>query len=326
MAAAGKPCIGLLESHLHNVFARERVPGEDFVYSPSSEMFNLLEDFCDDQQIHESRPPLLILGSPGSGKSALLANWLQRRQRNMTRSRAADDFVFWHAVGCTRQSMDVHNLMRRMMRDLKARFELSRDVPRTQSRLSWDLPRFLELASKKGKVIIVIDGLHRLDSYNGDTNLSWLPLEFPPNIRIIVSATPASLDSDQTARRNHAIDELQRLSPLLLTPPHLSLRLLHSRNLQVLYLKPLDPNMSRSVVESFIKRTVQSESSKLAGSSFLTERHSSIGDDVLSHTTSHHFLANSQEIPGFLLFDTQIKEIISHRLASNPLFLRILLR
>jgi hypothetical protein len=278
----GKPCIGLLESHLHNVFARERVPGEDFVYTPSSEMFNILEDFCDDQQIHESRPPLLILGSPGSGKSALLANWLQRRQRNMTRSRAADDFVFWHAVGCTRQSMDVHNLMRRMMRDLKARFELSRNVPRTQSRLSWDLPRFLELASKKGKVIIVIDGLHRLDSYNGDTNLSWLPLEFPPNIRIIVSATPASLDSDQTARRNHAIDELQRSLPLhpffSLLIPH---TLLCSRNLQVLYLKPLDPIMSRSVVESFIKRTVQSESSKLAGSSFLTEGHASMSTSSL---------------------------------------------
>jgi hypothetical protein len=207
----GKPCIGLLESHLHNVFARERVPGEDFVYTPSSELFNILEDFCDDQQIHESRPPLLILGNSGSGKSALLANWLQRRQRNMTRSRAADDFVFWHAVGCTRQSMDVNNLMRRMMRDLKARFELSRDVPRTQARLSWDLPRFLELGSKKGKVIIVIDGLHRLDSSGGDTNLSWLPLEYPPNVRIIVSATLASNnDSDQSARRNHTIEELQR--------------------------------------------------------------------------------------------------------------------
>jgi hypothetical protein len=222
MTITGKPCIGLLESHLHNVFARERVPGEDFVYTPSSELFNILEDFCDDQQIHESRPPLLILGNPGSGKSALLANWLQRRQRNMTRSRAADDFVFWHAVGCTRQSMDVNNLMRRMMRDLKARFELSRDVPRTQTRLSWDLPRFLELGSKKGKVIIVIDGLHRLDSSGGDTNLSWLPLEYPPNVRIIVSATLVSGDSDQSARRNHTIEELQRyllslcLSSLLL--------------------------------------------------------------------------------------------------------------
>ena len=149
------PCIGQLEHHLHNVFASQRVPGEDFVYVPSAELFNVLEDFCDDQNINEPRPPLLILGNSGSGKSAILANWLHRRQRNATRARNSDDFVFWHVVGCTRQSMDVNNLMRRLMIDLKQRFELSRNVSLTQARLSWDLPRFLELAAKKGKIIIV---------------------------------------------------------------------------------------------------------------------------------------------------------------------------
>jgi nephrocystin-3 len=205
-----RACIGLLEHHLHHVFSQERVPGEDFVYIPSTELFNTLEDFCDDQSIHESRRPLLILGESGSGKSALLANWLQRRQRNMTRSRAADDFVFWHAVGCTRQSMDVNNLMRRLMVDLKKRFELSRDVPLAQSRLSWDFPRFLELAAKKGKVIIVIDGLHRLQSTGGETNLSWLPLEYSPNVRVILSATTYPGSQDVNSKRNHVMAELDR--------------------------------------------------------------------------------------------------------------------
>jgi nephrocystin-3 len=205
-------CLGLLEPHLHKVFAQERVPGEDFVYIPSTEMFNVLEDYCDDQQIHEARQPLLILGESGSGKSALLANWLQRRQRNMTRSRSADDFVFWHAVGCTRQSLDVNSILRRLIQDLKSRFELSRDVPYTQSRLSWDFPRFLELASKKGKVIIVIDGLHRLESTTGETNLSWLPLEFPPNVRVVLSATPSL---DQTSTRSHVLAELDRYTALV---------------------------------------------------------------------------------------------------------------
>jgi Cdc6-like AAA superfamily ATPase len=209
-------CIGLLEPHIHKVFAQERVPGEDFVYKQSTEMFNILEDFCDDQTIHEPRPPLLILGDSGSGKSALLANWLQRRQRNMTRSRAAEDFVFWHAVGCTRQSMDINNLMRRLMSDLKARFELSRDVPLTQSRLSWDLPRFLELASKKGKAIIVLDGLHRLESNEGETNLSWLPLEFPPNVRIVLSAT--SMNTSADAKKNHVMAELERCDHFTFIP------------------------------------------------------------------------------------------------------------
>ncbi len=35
--------IGMLEHHLHSVFAAVRVPGEDFVYSPSIDYFNALE-------------------------------------------------------------------------------------------------------------------------------------------------------------------------------------------------------------------------------------------------------------------------------------------
>lgn len=50
------------------------------------------------------------------------------------------------------------------MRDLKRRFDIAREVPFNHAQLSWDLPRFLELASRKGKVIIVIDGIQRLTS------------------------------------------------------------------------------------------------------------------------------------------------------------------
>lgn len=286
------PCIGQLEHHLHNVFASQRVPGEDFVYVPSAELFNVLEDFCDDQSIHEPRPPLLILGNSGSGKSAILANWLHRRQRNATRARNSDDFVFWHVVGCTRQSMDVNNLMRRLMIDLKHRFELSRDVSLTQARLSWDLPRFLELAAKKGKIIIVIDGLHRLESHEGENGLSWLPLEFPSNIRVVLSATTGP---ETSSRQSHILNELDR------------------RRWQVLRIKPLEQFVCRSIIESYIKKTVQDDSSSLAGGVFLTN-------------SAESNAVTSADIPGFLLFDSTTLEIINHKLATKPLFLRIILR
>jgi hypothetical protein len=48
----------------------------------------------------------------------------------------------------------------------------------------------LDLASKKGKTLIVIDGLNRLVNNEGmEDNLAWLPLEFPSNIRVILSVT-----------------------------------------------------------------------------------------------------------------------------------------
>jgi hypothetical protein len=234
--------IGLLEPHLHEVFANDRLTSDDFIYTiptissssaaaasaatsagssstapstsaaSSNELFNTLEDYCDDQQLHTSRAPLLILGQSGAGKSALLANWLQKRQRNLARNRhttVTDEYIFWHAVGCTRHSRDVRKMMKRLLYDLKQRFELSRLVSVDPAHYSWDLPRFLELASKKGRVLLVIDGLHRFEPIEGETNLSWLPLEFPPNVRVVISATYPSL-SDHSNRPSHVLAELER--------------------------------------------------------------------------------------------------------------------
>jgi hypothetical protein len=76
------------------------------------------------------------------------------------------------------------------MMELKTRFELSRELPSNQERLSWELPRFLDAASRRGKIIVVIDGLHRIaNNDDSEGNLAWLPLVLPPGVRFIVSAT-----------------------------------------------------------------------------------------------------------------------------------------
>ena len=87
--------------------------------------------------------------------------------------------------------------------------------------------------------------------YIGETGLSWLPLEFPPNVRIVLSATSAS-SSDSSSKKSHVIAELER------------------RKWQMVHLKPLSANRTMRVIESFIKKTVQSESSSFAGGAFIT--------------------------------------------------------
>jgi hypothetical protein len=54
-----------------------------------------------------------------------------------------------------------------------------RKVSESEEKLSWDFPRFLELAARKGRVLVVIDGVHRLRTESGDAKLNWLPLRFP---------------------------------------------------------------------------------------------------------------------------------------------------
>lgn len=88
-------------------------------------------------------------------------------------------------------------------------------------------------------------------TFTGETGLSWLPLEFPPNVRIVLSATSPSAN-DSSSRKTHVIAELER------------------RKWQMVTLKPLDSVRTMQVIESFIKKTVQSESSSFAGGAFIT--------------------------------------------------------
>lgn len=300
--------IGALESQIHRLYFGLRVPGEDFVYSNTNDAFNILEDYCSVQNTDsvssngydKRNSPLLIVGEAGSGKSALLANWMLKRQRVLARSRmgGGEEFIFYHAVGCSRQSLSVSCLLRRLITEIKEKFEITREVPASQEKLRWELPRFLDHAAKRARVIvIVIDGLHRLfpsshfddsnekvaeddqankhdddpfmdrndtnetgsddDDYEDDRqtekdqdddpkkvimrnlekkaanggksansqysfyyddsnegSLSWLPLEFAPNIRVILSATlsPAEIDNlgaepKSNGKTTHGVEE-----------------------------------------------------------------------------------------------------------------------
>ena len=68
-----------------------------------------------------------------------------------------------------------------------------------EERLCWDFPRCVEAASKKGRVIIILDGIERLrlNRFN-DTNLRWLPTSFGSHTRLIVSTESESAGEKAT--------------------------------------------------------------------------------------------------------------------------------
>ena len=187
-------CIGDLEHDLHNTFAANRTPHDQYVYVNHGNVTRALNDFCDEKSFTERINPLVVAGSSGVGKSSVLANWLLHHQSEKRRNRGADEFVFWHVVGCSRQSTYTYQTLRRLMTELKHHFELPTEVHANDEKLPWDFPRFLELAAKKGRIVIIIDGLHRLRTTGGDLGLKWLLLSFPPNVRLILSTTSPSMD------------------------------------------------------------------------------------------------------------------------------------
>lgn len=179
---------GLLESfeNEHEAFAASRV--SQYVYVPAKDVFyNTLDQHADTLEA-DVKPPLVLVGSEGSGKSALLANWVAKRREHKHR----DEFLFQHFVGCSTQSLQLHDTLFRLETALKVFFQLREmKVPDTEVELRWALNRFLEAASKKhnpARIVIIIDGADRLKAEGApDGALYWLPTDLPPCVRFVVS-------------------------------------------------------------------------------------------------------------------------------------------
>jgi hypothetical protein len=179
----------------HDAFAESR--SSNFVYimnkTEASEHpdYDILEEHCETSNM-EQRLPLIVCGDPGSGKSALLANWVKQRQENPHNKH---EFLFQYFVDCSSESLQLRRMLFRLISAIKDHFNLREmEVPVSEERLRWGLIRFIEAAAKKyqntqsARMIIVLDGVNRLQSPGSlDGTLKWLPTSLPASVRFVVS-------------------------------------------------------------------------------------------------------------------------------------------
>ena len=151
--------------------------------------------------------PLLVTGDPGIGKSSLLAYWSQAHMATHP-----DDVFFLHFVGGADHSTSWDNIALRMIREISARFKLSLEPPGRTEDLFCLLPRVLSMAAARGRrIILVLDGLDRMDTAGDKYKLQWLPAQFPPNVRVIISLAPGEM-LDQLRQRDHKTHAVRPLS------------------------------------------------------------------------------------------------------------------
>lgn len=221
----------------HEAFAASRV--SQYVFCPTKDtFFNTLDQHADTSD-RDIKPPLVIVGPDGSGKSALLANWVSKRREHLHR----DEFLFQHFVGCTTPSLSLAHTLQRLEAKLKEFYQLREmKVPDTEEELRWSLGRFLSNAAKKhspARVIIIIDGVGRLKCDGmPDGSLHWVPTELPPCVRFILSTV-----------------ELERLPRGLqqgLESPHRSFLELTRRKCPLLRIEPLSQQIRNNVIHAFL--------------------------------------------------------------------------
>ncbi|ELT90543.1 hypothetical protein CAPTEDRAFT_219276 [Capitella teleta] len=159
-------------------------------------------------------PPLLISGAPGSGKSLLLAKWIELQQH-----KASSPFVLYHFVGspsaCTADStVMIRRLTSQLMQYVTSPPTLTCDPVR----LIEEFPKWLEKVSAKfpSGLILVFDSADRL--HNCESYLKFLLDPLPVDSRVIISVQddtcPASWRSwpclNLTELNTKAVKELSR--------------------------------------------------------------------------------------------------------------------
>jgi nephrocystin-3 len=149
----------------HEAFAESRAA----VYIGRQEYFDRL-----DSHVEGQGEPLVVLGESGSGKSALLANWaLRYREAN------PEDFVILYFIGSTTASADYAALLRRIMGEIKRRYDLPNEIPDKEDELRAQFPNWLSMAAARGRFVLVLDALNQLEDRDNAPDLVWLP-EFIP--------------------------------------------------------------------------------------------------------------------------------------------------
>jgi telomerase protein component 1 len=117
----------------------------------------------------------IISGTPGDGKSTLAAEFARQYAE-----KHPDTFVVAHFIGASPGSVDIRKTLFRVCQELAENFEIDEEVPDEFSDLVKAFPVFLEQASYKGKILVVLDAVNQLDdAINRAQSLDWLPQELP---------------------------------------------------------------------------------------------------------------------------------------------------
>ena len=126
---------------------------------------------------------LVVTGDSGSGKTALLADWVTQWRQDHP-----DYFVFEHYFGATPESASVDGFLRRLLGELKRLADIPEEIPATPEKMREVLPLWLAQTVGRKPIVLVLDALNQIQGDEPDRHLNWLPRSFPPHVRVIASS------------------------------------------------------------------------------------------------------------------------------------------
>ncbi|GFN83092.1 tetratricopeptide repeat protein [Plakobranchus ocellatus] len=153
----------------------------------------------------QDKSNVLITGKSGSGKSALLANFI-----TLLRSEANSVHIIYHFIGCAQGTTDPQNIIQHILDELrgicddeqpadKEKYDALSNMEEENDfhEIYVALENEMAKASKIGKaVVIIIDGLNKVTAATKTAkHLYWLPKDVPSGVSLIVSTRSTDSDS-----------------------------------------------------------------------------------------------------------------------------------
>lgn len=204
------------EQFRHQVYARSLTA----VYLPNEELFIEVDKFVMDSKIEK---PLIVSGSTGIGKSALLANWAKRHQNHHP-----EDIIVCHWVTCSPTATDHVQMIHRIMCEILENIQhydpsileslsdikylsSEKDREKILDEFSVWIERLFSNKKITNRFILIIDGLDNIEDRDNALDFTWFPRSFPPGIRVITSATDNEVHRNLTLKllRKRKCPEIQ---------------------------------------------------------------------------------------------------------------------
>ena len=151
---------------------------------------------------------LAVWGSPGCGKSALMAQFCKELLERA--SRDARFRTLYHIVGATGASQSLRGTLDRLCREIMIMVDDKRPVPHQADELRALFVELLEKVGQRYHFVLVIDAVNQMHANNFAHKLLWLPIALPKGVSIIISTLPTENQCLQNLRvRQPAPQELE---------------------------------------------------------------------------------------------------------------------
>lgn len=140
--------------------------------------------------------PLALVGEPGSGKSAVMAQAVEAARKAHRNGLVISRFIGW-----TPGSAVIRELLDKVCRQISREYGGETATPSDYRELVQEFPKRLALATAERPLIVFLDALDQLSEADNARNLVWLPLELPPNVRLVVSTSTEPGDTEAVLKR-----------------------------------------------------------------------------------------------------------------------------